>query len=482
MKAQHLFVIGALASSLVANTPPKPTRPNILFIMSDDHATQAISAYGSRVNTTPNLDRLAQEGVRFDRVFATNAICTPSRASILTGHYSHVNGVTAFNPLDPARDTAAKRLQQAGYYTAMVGKWHLGSDPQGFDHWEIFPGQGAYLNPVLYTASGRKTYTGYATDLVTDLALEVLERRPQDKPFFLMLHHKAPHRNWIPTEAAKARWAGRVVPEPPTLFDDYATRTDAIREQEMSVARHLTRNDLKEDPPPGLTGDDLTRWKYQRYLRDYLACVDSVDENVGRVLRYLDAHGLSENTLVIYTSDQGFFLGEHGLYDKRLMYEASIRMPFLARWPGVIRPGSVQDALGINCDFAPTFLEVAGQSAPATMQGRSLVPLLKGRKPAKWRSSVYYRYYDHPGEHNVQAHLGVRTATHKLIHFWKKDQWECYDLVKDPQELHNLYSDPKSQPLVALLKRELKRLQHSLGDATPVTPSSPAGAPCVPSK
>jgi arylsulfatase A-like enzyme len=439
-------------------------RPNILYIMSDDHAAHAISAYGSRVNQTPNIDRIAREGLRFDRVYATNSICTPSRASILTGQYSHINGVPVFNALDPDRPNVAKYLQSAGYYTGMIGKWHLGSDPSGFDCWEILPGQGVYHNPMLYSAERETRYDGHCTDVVTEVALRELDRRPTDRPFFFMVHHKAPHRPWQPAERHIAAWKDRVVPEPPTLFDDYAGRTDAIRENKQSVARDLTPTDLKQKPPSGLQGDELTRWNYQRYMQDYLACVQGVDESVGRLLDWLDARGLAQNTLVIYTSDQGFFLGDHGMYDKRYMYEESDRMPFVARLPGVVRPGTVSSALGINCDFAPTFLDLAGARVPTDMQGRSLAPLLRGQRPRDWRTSFYYRYYHDPGHHNTAAHYGVRTDHHKLIYFWRKDQWECYDLIKDPAELHNIYQEPSAARVVAELKKELARLKDAVGD------------------
>jgi arylsulfatase A-like enzyme len=466
-------------------------RPNILFVMSDDHAAHAISAYGSRVNQTPNIDRLAKGGVRFDNCFAVNSICSPSRATILTGKYSHLNGVPTFNRFDETQPTVAKYLQAAGYYTGMIGKWHLGSDPVGFDKWSILPGQGVYFDPYFIEPGGRRMIKGYVTDITTDLAIEFLKNRPKDKPFFLMCHNKAPHRSWEPDAKHKAMFAGKKIPEPATLRDDYATRADALRECRQKVFEDMTRRDLKFEPPSELTGEARNRWlgvkptevetvidgqkqkltgkalddwKYQRYMQDYLACVQSVDDNLGRLLDWLEQNGLSQNTVVIYTSDQGFFLGDHGLYDKRFMYEPSIRMPFLVRWPGQIKPGAVQEAMAINPDFAPTFMDLAGLPVPADMQGRSLVPLLKGERLADWRTSWYYRYYHDPGDHNTRAHYGVRTATHKLIYFWKKDQWEMYDLVKDPDELHNLYSDPAQKETVAKLKTELYRLKKEVKD------------------
>jgi arylsulfatase A-like enzyme len=474
------------------------SRPNILFIFSDDHAAHAISAYGSKVNTTPHMDRLAKEGMRFDRCFVTNSICTPSRAVVLTGKYSHKNGVPVFNRFDGSQATAPKHLQAAGYRTGMVGKWHLGSDPTGFNYWEILPGQGAYHNPVLYTAKGQKTYTGsYASDVVTDLTIQFIKDSPKEKPWFVFCGHKAPHRAWDP-HPRYAAFKDKVIPEPETLRDDYATRTDALRENAQTVAKHLTRNDLKLAPPPDLkgpqrqqwlhaepdevevngrklTGDELLKWKYQRYMQDYLACVQSVDDGVGRLLEFLEQSGQAQNTLVIYSSDQGFFLGDHGMYDKRFMYEHSLRMPLLVRWPAVIKPGSVQNGMAINADFAPTFLDAAGIPVPPEMQGRSLVPLFKGTVPDNWRTSMYYRYYHDPGHHNTAAHLGVRTETHKLIHYWRKDQWEMFDLRSDPNELNNLYSAPAQADTVAKLKAELARLKKELDDKDEFADSFPPG-------
>jgi arylsulfatase A-like enzyme len=458
-----------LAAALVAAQPapaaPSAPRPNIVFVMTDDHAAHAVSAYGSRVNETPHIDRLAREGMVFRNAFVTNSICTPSRAVILTGLYSHKNGVPVFNRFDGSQFTVAKGLQAAGYYTGMIGKWHLGSDPTGFDHWEILPGQGAYEDPVLYTAGGEKTYTGrYATDLITDLGIEFIRSRPQDRPFFLMLHHKAPHRAWTPDGRHQRMFAGREVPEPPTLWDDFATRTDALRENRQRVADDLTPRDLKQDPPARLAGKDLVRWKYQRYMQDYLACVQSVDDNLGRLLDFLKESGLDASTMVVYTSDQGFFLGDHGMYDKRFMYEESLRTPLLVRWPGVVRPGSEAAAMALNLDFAPTFLDAAGAAVPASMQGRSLLPVLRGTTPPDWRQAVYYRYYHDPGHHNTAAHYGVRTMTHKLIYYWKKDQWELFDLRSDPSELANLYGRPGQEAVTDELKATLTRLRTDLQD------------------
>ncbi len=480
-----------VALAVFLSTRVGAQRPNIVYIMSDDHAAHAIGAYGSRVNRTPHIDRLAREGALLQNVFATNAICTPSRAVILTGKYSHLNGVTVFNRFDPANQTVGQLLQRGGYHTGMIGKWHLGSDPVGFDRWEILPGQGTYTDPVMYTATSETTWTGrYVTDVITDRALAFLRERPRSKPFFLMLHHKAPHRPWEPDAVHRARFIDQWIAEPVSLWDSYATRTDAIHENRQRI-QDLNNRDLKLEPPPGLTqeqltawrrvipetvttirgaaqvtltGEALTRWKYQRYMQDYLATVQSVDDNVGRVLDYLDRNGLGRNTMVIYSSDQGFFLGDHGMFDKRFMYEESLRMPFLVRWPARIRPGTRSAAMGLNVDFAPTFLDAARLPVPADMQGRSLLPVLGRTTPAGWRTSMYYRYYHDPGDHNTRAHYGVRTMSHKLIYYWKKDQWELFDLVKDPQEMHNLYGVPGFDTLTQTLKTELQRLKTSLGD------------------
>jgi arylsulfatase A-like enzyme len=440
-------------------------RPNILFIMTDDHAAHAISAYGGKINRTPHLDQLAKEGVRLDHCFVTNSICTPSRAAILTGKYSHKNGVPVFNRFDGGQQTVAKLLQAAGYHTGMYGKWHLGSDPTGFDQWKILPGQGLYHDPVFYTATERKKEPGYCTDLITDFSIDFLDKRPKDKPFFLMCHHKAPHRNWQPRADKKAKWANIEVPLPETFDDEYTGKSNASREATMRVADHLTPNDLKEQPPEGLTGRDLKIWKYQRYMRDYLACVESVDDNIGRLLDHLDRQGLRDNTLVIYTSDQGFFLGDHGWYDKRFMYEESLKMPFLARWPGKIKPGTTSGDMVLNVDFAPTFLAAAGLPVPGDMQGQNALGVLAGNSPKGWRTDMYYRYYHYPADHRVQPHIGVRTLTHKLIHFNKIDQWELYDLTTDPREMRNLIHEPEQQAKVKELKERMLALKKELGDS-----------------
>ena len=491
MKRLPLF-LPALLGTLALCTACFAVPPNILFIFSDDHAQHAISAYGSKVNQTPNIDRLAKDGVRFTKSFVTNSICTPSRAVLLTGQYSHLNGVPAFNRFDGSRDHVAKRLQAAGYHTGMIGKWHLGSDPTGFDRWIVLPGQGAYNNPTFLVPGASLNIEGHCTGITTQLGLEFLKTRPQDKPFFLMLHHKAPHRNWQPDAKNQALFKDKVIPEPDTLFDDYSTRPAALPLNTQTVSRDLTRNDLKLIPPAELagparnkwigekpmeltidgkvlTGKDLTRWKYQRYMQDYLACVQGVDDGVGEVLDYLDQSGLSKNTIVIYTADNGWFLGDLGLYDKRFMYEPGLNVPLLVKGPG-IQAGSTRSQFVSNLDLAPTFLDLAGQPIPGSMQGRSLLPLLHGEPAAAWPSSFYYRYYHDPGDHNTAAHFGVRTATHKLVYFWKKEAWEMYDLVKDPTEQKNLLFGGEAVRPVEItakfteLKTELARLQKIYKD------------------
>jgi arylsulfatase A-like enzyme len=459
------FWAAVLLVELASNAPAAGERPNILYVMADDHAAHAISAYGSRVNRTPNIDRVAAGGMRFDSCFVTNSICTPSRAAILTGKYSHINGVPVFNRFDGRQPTLAKYLQAAGYHTGMIGKWHLGGEPTGFDRWTILPGQGVYRDPVFIHQGGkREKHKGYCTDIITDMALSFLEDRPRDRPFFLMCHHKAPHRPWQPDAKYVKKWEGVQVPEPPTLHDDYATRSDAAREATMRVDRDLTPADLKQPPPKGLSAEELAKWKYQRYMRDYLACVDSVDDGVGQLLDYLEKNGLAQNTIVVYTSDQGFFLGDHDWFDKRFMYEESLRMPLLVRWPAGVKPGAVCDKMVLNVDFAPTLLEAAGLKPAADIQGRSFVPLLRGETPPDWRTAMYYRYYDYPGAHRVQPHYGVRTDRYKLIYFNKIDQWELFDLKKDPRELKSVYADPAYADAVRDLKAELDKLKKELKD------------------
>jgi len=487
-----------------AEKPAK--RPNIIFIMTDDHASQAMSCYGSRINKTPNLDRLAAEGMRFANCFVTNSICGPCRAVINTGKYSHLNGfIRNGNTFDGSQQTVAKLLRKAGYQTAIVGKWHLKSEPTGFDYWNVLPGQGSYYNPELIEMGGRTKHEGYVTDIITERVLEFLQkRREQGKPFFVMYHHKAPHRSWWPGPKHLTMYDDVSIPEPATLFDDYSGRGTAAHTQEMTIARHMfDAYDLKitptaDDDPrdqrmwmgrykrlteeqrklwdaaygpkneafrkANLTGKDLVRWKYQRYIKDYLRCIASVDDNVGRLLDYLESSGLAENTVVFYTADQGFYLGEHGWFDKRFMYEESLRSPLLVRWPGHVKAGTVNDQIVLNLDFAETFLDLAGEEIPADMQGRSLRPLLEGKSPADWRTSMYYRYYEFPGAHSVRKHYGVRTERYKLIFFHDIEEWELYDLEKDPQEMKSVYNDPAYADVVQELKAELERLRKKYKD------------------
>ncbi|MHC5026760.1 MAG: sulfatase family protein [Planctomycetota bacterium] len=487
--ATNVLALLALApmSAALRAADGEPARPNIIFIMSDDHCAQAISAYGSVVNETPNIDRLANEGVRFDNCFVTNAICGPSRAVILTGLHSHLNGKTTNGSpaFDGSQMTFPKVLQQAGYQTAMIGKWHLRSTPTGFDYHDVLIGQGPYYNPPMMLNGEKVNRTGYTTDIITDLAIDWLENgRNADKPFMMMMHHKAPHRNWQPGPEHLHDYEGVDIPAPPTLFDDWSGRGSASAAQEMTIARHLSEHDLKLAPQRGfteeqqaawdaaygprneafraanLTGDDLVKWKYQRYVKDYLRCVASVDDSVGRVLDFLDASGLAENTIVVYTSDQGWFLGEHGWYDKRWMYEESMRMPLLVRWPGQAEAGATDDHLVQNLDFAPTFLAAAGAEIPAAMQGESMLPLLAGRN-APWRDSVYYHYYEFPAVHSVARHDGVRTDRYKLIDFYQLGEWELYDLTSDPDEMKSVAGDSRYAEIEAELRGQLEELRRT---------------------
>ncbi len=499
----------AAGSGACGTTPQQP--PNIILVFSDDHAFQAIGAYGGRLaslNPTPNIDRLAREGMRFDKSFVTNSICAPSRAVILTGLHSHQNGVmTNVEQFDGSQVTFPKLLQGAGYQTAMVGKWHLKSDPTGFDYWEVLPGQGVYYNPNFRTVDGNVRNEGYVTDLITDKALGWLDRRDPEKPFMLMYQHKAPHREWQPGPDHLTTYAGVSIPEPESLFDDYVGRTSAAAAQEMEIDRHMTFGyDLKLWPntfrpdeglnrsvenfrtrmtdeqrsawdavygpiavdfnAANLSGEDLVRWKYQRYMQDYLASIKSVDDNMGRLLEYLEANGLADNTVVIYSSDQGFYLGEHGWFDKRWMYEESFRTPLLVRWPNVVTPGSVNTDLVQNLDFAETFLDIAGVDVPAHMQGLSLVPLLRGQRPANWRDAVYYQYYEFPGTHAVQRHYGVRTDRYKLIHYYLINEWELFDLQADPHEMKSVYDNPDYADIRRTLEVRLTdlRTQYAVPD------------------
>ena len=462
-------------------------RPNIVFIFSDDHATQALSAYGgplAKIAPTPNLDAIAAKGMRFDRCMVTNSICGPSRATILTGKYSHKNGffMNEATKFDGSQQTFPKLLQKAGYQTAIIGKWHLASDPTGFDHWEILPGQGSYYNPDFKTSAGTHRETGYCSEILTEKAKAWLSNeRDKDKPFILMLQHKAPHRAWDPAPKYLTLFDDVTLPEPDTLFDKYENRGTAARDQDMSIAKTMTLGrDLKvkeKDPTEDFilrgygrlnpeqaaawdaayqpkndaflaanpTGRELVRWKYQRYVKDYLRCVRSVDDSVGEMQAYLKENGLEENTVFIYSSDQGFYLGEHGWFDKRFMYDESYRTPLLVSWPGndKVKPGGVNSDLVSNLDFAETFLDIAGAEIPDDMQGSSLVPVLEGDKPDDWRTTHYYHYYEYPGWHMVQRHEGVYDGRFKLMNFYDIKEWELYDLKSDPREMRNVYDNPK---------------------------------------
>jgi arylsulfatase A-like enzyme len=464
-----------------------PKRPNILFIMSDDHAAHAISAYGSRINQTPNLDRIGAQGMRLDACLCTNSICAPSRASILTGTYSHVNGVlTLREGLDHTREdlpNVARLLQQAGYQTAIFGKWHLGHQPEnhpvGFDTWRVLPGQGKYHDPDFWEMPDsehpqpyRRDYQGYATDLITDFSLDWLKLRDRSRPYFLMLHHKAPHRSWEPDAKHAHMYEDVEIPYPETFDDDYATRGTAAQVAHMRM-EHLNERDTKGPPPPGLSPQEERKWKYQRYIRDYLKCIASVDDNVGRVLDYLDKDGSAEDTVVIYTSDQGFFLGDHGWFDKRFFYEESLVMPFLVRYPREIPAGSTSEKIVLNTDFAPTFLEYAGVQAPPAMAGHgtSAREVWRGETPSGWRESMYYRYFMHlDNAHNTYAHYGVRTERYKLIYYYEPEpgpqEWELFDLETDPKELKNVYGNSAYADVTRELKTELRRLRQQVGDTT----------------
>jgi arylsulfatase A-like enzyme len=458
-------------------------QPNILFIMSDDHAAHAISAYGSTINETPHIDRIANEGARFDNCFCTNSICAPSRATILSGVHSHLNGVlTLADRFDGRQESFPKLLQNAGYQTAIFGKWHLGhgghADPTGFDQWAILPDQGLYHDPAFFVMGERVQLEGYATDLITDYSLDWLRGRDRDRPFMLMVHHKAPHRPWEPDARHQTMYEDIDISLPPTFDDDYVNRSNAAKNARMRIESDLYDFDLKQDVPEGLTPREEKIWKYQRYIKDYLRCVASVDDNVGRVLDYLDREGLADDTIVIYTSDQGFFLGDHGWYDKRFMYEESLRMPFVMRYPREIPAGSAVDAMATNVDFAPTFLDYAGQEPTARMQGASFRGIAAGEEPSHdWPAAMYYRYWMHLAHHNVPAHYGIRTPHHKLIYYYgealgttesidepTEPEWELFDLERDPAEMRNVYDDPAYADVVRELTGELHRLKSQYGD------------------
>ena len=501
---------------------PATKRPNIVFIMSDDHAYQAISAYSNRLIETPNIDRIAKMGMLFTNATVTNSICAPSRATILTGKHSHLNGkIDNDFPFDTTNVTFPQLFQEAGYQTAMFGKLHFGNAPKGFDQYKILPGQGSYYNPDFITKNeGNIRVEGYVTDIITDMTLDWLkeERNPTD-PFLLFYLHKAPHREWLPAERHLEEFTQRTFPEPATLFDDYSGRGRAAKEAEMNLLKHMnwsgdskiypavmlelgipgtsnwdtlafsrevgrltpaqlanwTRSydqvnaDLKESYP-GMDDKEKMQWRYQRYMQDYLGTIRAVDENVGRVLDYLEANNLMENTLIVYTSDQGFYLGEHGWYDKRFVYDESFKTPLLVAWPGKIAPKSTSSTMVQNLDYAQTFLEAAGIPAPADMQGESLLPLLTGNSESWTRDAVYYHYYEYPAVHMVKRHYAIVTEQYKLVHYYYDvDEWELIDRIKDPQELRNVYYDPSYAPVVAELHRKLEALRKQYGDSAEIS-------------
>ncbi|MCF8233053.1 MAG: sulfatase [Bacteroidales bacterium] len=518
-KFLNLWMLAPAALSLTAcqqgGTDEEP--PNIIYIMTDDHAYQAISAYGSDLIETPNIDELAEDGIRFDQAFVTNSISSPSRAVCLTGMHSHKNAVRDnVAVFDSSQQTFPKLLQEEGYQTAVVGKWHLKSQPTGFDHWKVLQGQGNYYHPTFRTPEGKQKTEGYVTDVITDEAIDWLKNRDSDKPFMMMYQHKAPHREWWPSQEDLGAFMDEKIPQPKTLFDDYAGRGTAAKEAEMRIKDHMGYSadnkihpeildelgieefmdwyrpvfkrkynrltdeerqkwDSVYDPinerfqkgPP--QGDSLLEWRYQRYMQDYLACIRSVDRNIGRLMDYLEKSGLEENTLVMYTSDQGFYLGEHGWFDKRFMYRESFRTPLIARWPGHIRPGTVDSNLVQNLDFAETILDAAGVEVPSNMQGRSLVPLFDG-EIEKWRDALYYHYYAFPTIHMVKRHYGIRTERYKLIHFYYDvDEWELYDMKKDPHEMQNVYDKPEYKEVRKMMHRKLDSLRKVYGDSDSLT-------------
>jgi arylsulfatase A-like enzyme len=461
-------------------------RPNIVWIFSDDHSYQTIGAYGGRLESldpSPNIDRIADGGMRFDRCYVGNSICAPARATLLTGKHSHLNGkLTNRGEFNHDQQQFQKILRKNGYQTVMVGKIHLNGKMQGFDYWDVLPGQGKYDDPVFINENGQTNEKGHVSDVITDKALDWLQnRRDESKPFMLMVHHKAPHRNWTPADRHMVKYADVHIPEPDTLFDDYSGRTPGAAGQTMEIDRHMTMgNDLKIgegrfDPEQFAArnewyaknkpeGKDLVRYKYQLYMKDYLRCTWGVDESVGRILDYLEESGLDENTIVMYCSDQGFYMGEHGWFDKRWMYEESYRTPLVVKWPGVVKAGSVNTDLVQNIDFAETFLDLADAPIPDDMQGESLVPLFKGKTPKKWRTSLYYHYFEYPGAHSVRRHEGVSDKRYKLIRFYGPDvvdgeQWELYDLERDPAEMNSEYNNPEYASVQKRLKKELDRLR-----------------------
>ncbi len=489
------------AVAMVTAAYNQQNKPNILVIFSDDHAQQAISAYGSKLTQTPNIDRIAKEGVLFSNSFVTNSICAPSRAVLLTGKYSHMNGLRDNAPkrnFNGAQQQVQKLLHDQGYQTAWIGKWHLQSLPVGFDYWKILPEQGNYFQPdFINMKNDTVRYKGYATDIISDFSIDWLNKRKDNTPFFMVIGEKATHRNWMPDIQDLGAFDGIEFPYPDNFFDDYQNRK-AASDQDMTISKTmLLQNDLKMNVNyklPGMFGrmsptekaayekyyakeaaeydkikkDSLAvvKWKYQRYLKDYLSTARSMDRNIGRILRYLDSTGLAKNTVVIYTSDQGFYMGEHGWFDKRFMYEESMRTPLVMRYPGVIKPGTKNTQLVMNIDLAPTLLDVAGKEVPSDIQGSSFFPLISKKPLVKpWRNALYYHYYEYPEPHHVSPHFGVRTQQYKLIRFYgPADTWELYDLKKDSKEMKNLFGDPAYAKIISDLQKQLVQLATQFKD------------------
>ena len=520
MKLRYLNILLILTFLSTGREACAADRPNIVFIFSDDHAPHAIGAYNGwlkTVNPTPNIDRLAAEGMLFENSFCTNSICGPSRAVIMTGKHSHKNGfMNNGNSFNWNQQTFPKLLRKQGYTTAIYGKSHLKGKPQGFDDWKVLPGQGLYYNPDLITPEGRVRIEGHCTDIVTDLAVEWLKKgRDKSKPFMLMVQHKAPHRNWMPALRHLSLYDDIKIPEPATLFDQWEDNAPPARHQELEIDRHMDINydlfvDLTVDyqgtpsqkrqdqsawrnmkrmskdqldawrafyaprdrsfHEAKLTGKELVRWKFQRYAKNYLRCVRGVDDSVGNLQGALKELGIEDNTIVIYSSDQGFYIGDHGWYDKRWMYEESLKMPFIVKWPGVVKAGSRSTQMIQNLDYAETFLDIAGASIPADMQGRSLLPILKNGRAEDWRKSIYYHYYEYPSVHMIPRHYGIRTERYKLIHFYQfGNEWEMYDLKEDPDELTNIYGKAGKGKLQAGLKKQLVSIRKRYQDDSDVS-------------
>jgi arylsulfatase A-like enzyme len=517
------FVFILTGTCLWSGNNVKQTRPNIVFIMSDDHAYQAISAYSDRLIQTPNIDRIAKNGMKFTQACVTNSICAPSRATILTGKHSHLNSKTDnYFPFDTTMLTFPQLFQSSGYQTALFGKLHFGNNPKGFDQFKILPGQGVYYNPTFITKNqGNIQVKGYVTDIITDMTLEWMEKeRNKEKPFLLMYLHKAPHREWLPAERHLKTYTGKVYPEPETLFDNYEGRTTAAKTAEMNLLKHmnwagdskiypetmerlgikatndgdivgftkeyhrmdalqkanwdgvyqLINADFEKKFISGMSEKELMQWRFQRYMQDYLGTIAAVDENVGRVLDYLEDNNLMENTIIIYTSDQGFYLGEHGWYDKRFVYDESFKTPLLIQWNGHIKQGSVSEEMVQNLDYAQTLLDAAGIKAPVDMQGESMIPLLEGKLTGWKREAVYYHYYEYPAVHMVKRHYAIITKEYKLIHFYHDvNEWELIDRKKDPHELKNVYNDPNYAEVLIKLKKELVEIRKKYGDSEEIS-------------